>query len=66
MEGDERLVDILENHSVEEFAAEMETCCRCRNGTFVLCEDSLEILSVLRSHFLLYPIRDRSLSEGEE
>ena len=44
----------------------METCCRSGNGSFMLCEYCLEVLCVFRCNLLLYPIRNRGLSEFEK
>ena len=47
---DERLVDVLENHSVEQLAAEMRTRGRDGDSPFMLREDGLVILVVLRGN----------------
>ena len=64
--GYECFVDVLEDHAVEHLTAEVKTCCGSGNGTFVLCEDCLEILFILFCHLFLYPIWNRSLTESEE
>ena len=65
VESDECFVYILEYHSVEQLSAEVQTSCRRRYGTFVFCEDGLEVFCILRSYFLSDPVRDRSLSQSE-
>ena len=60
---DEGFVYVLENHHVEQFAAEMQTGCWSRYGAFVSGEYGLVIHLVLRRGFLLHPFRDRSLAQ---
>ena len=64
--GDESFVNILEDHHVEQLAAEM--CAGRRNGhrAFVLGEDCLVVLVVLRRDLGLDPFRDRNLTEAEQ
>ena len=66
VKGYERFVYVLEDHSVEELAAEVESCSRSGDSSFVLGEYRLEILGVFSCHFLLYPVWDRGLSEAEQ
>ena len=66
VQGNECLVDVLENHSVEKLAAEVQTGCRCGNCTLVLCEDGLEVLCVLRCDIFLHPVWNRSLAVAEK
>ena len=66
VDRDESLLDILENHAVEELAAEVRAGGGNRNGTFVRGEDRLKILRIFRGDAVLDPERDRGLAESEE
>ena len=63
---DESLVDVLEDHPVEQLAAEMRAGGRDRHGPFVLGEYGLVILVVFRSHLVLHPFRNRQFAECEK
>ena len=66
VEGDECLVYILENHSVEELAAKVEAGCRSRNRAFMRSKDSLEVLLVFFCHGFLHPVRNRGFAKAEQ
>ena len=62
----ECLVYIIENHSVHEFSAEVQTCGWRGYCTFVLGENGLEFFRVPFVRILLYPFWYRSLSESKK
>ena len=64
--GDEGLLDVVEDHPVEQLAAEMEAGRRGGHGSLVLGEDGLELLGVLGRRGLLDPLRHRGLAQREE
>ena len=66
MDSDECFLYILEYHSIEELATEVETCSWRADGTFVRSKNRLIVDAVFRSDFRLYPGRDRNLSKAEE
>ena len=66
MLGDECLVYILENHHIEELAAEMQAGGRSRNRTLIGGEDGLEIHLVLGNRLFLHPFRDWNVAQAEE
>ena len=66
VDGDEGLVNVLENHPVEQFTAEVESGRGSGDGAFVGGEDCLEVFGVLRGDLLFDPDGDRGLSEGEK
>ena len=66
MQGNVSLVDILEYHSVEEFPAEMQTCRRSANRTFLRSKNGLIALGILGSHLRFHPLRNRGLTERVE
>ena len=63
---DEGLGNVLEDHAVEQLAAEVQAGGGSAYGTFVGCEDGLVVLDVFRSDFGLHPFRDVGLAKGEE
>ena len=66
VDGDECFIYVLKDHPVEEFPAEVGT--RCGNGhrPFVLREDGLVVLVVLRSDLALDPFRYGQFAEAEQ
>ena len=64
--GNEGFVDVLQNHPVEQLAAEMETGCRHGYSSFVCGVDRLVVFGVFRRDLVLDPFRNRNLSQGEE
>lgn len=64
MHGKEGLVDVFQDHPVEELTAEVQTCCGSGNCALVLSKDGLEVLLVLFGGLLFDKLQDRSLAKG--
>ena len=66
VDGNEGFVDVLENHAVEQLAAEVQAGGRGADGPFMGGEDGLVILHVFGGGLFLHPFRDVGLTQAEE
>ena len=64
--GDERFLDILEYHAVEQLPAEVQAGRGGADGTLVGGKDGLVVLHVFRCGLFLHPFRNVGLTQAEE
>ena len=64
--GNEGFLDVLQDHAVEQFPAEVQAGGGSAHGTLVRRKDGLIVLRIFRGNLLLHPFGHVGLSQGEK